>query len=121
MTIPDQRQSPPAPPVPVTVVQPEKDSRLEQLLAQYDPAKAAAKAADDRLKAVTDGIKAELCARAPGEMKIDVHSEYLEKGALALRAQFQNRLNTTKLKSELPEIYDQFVTQTSFWKLEARR
>lgn len=120
MTIPDQRQAPPAPPVPVTVIQAEKDSRLEQLLAQYDDAKAAEKDARDRFKTIADGIKAELYRLTEGNEKVDVHSNYLNQ-PLALRAQYQTRLDTDKLKTVHPDLCQQFSKQTAFWKLEARR
>lgn len=121
MTIPDQVQAaPPAPPIPVTVVQAQKDSRLEQLLAQYDEAKVAEKAAKDRFKTLADGIKAELYQLTDGKEKVDVHSAYLNQ-PLALRAQYQTRLDTKKLQDDMPEVYEKFTKQTAFWKLEARR
>ena len=116
--IPTQQIQPPAPPTPQ--ITPVAGSRLEQLLAQHDEARAAAKAAEERLKAITDGIKAELVAAAPNHARIVATSQYLAK-PLVLRAEFQNRLDTTKLKADYPELAANYTKQVSFWKLEAQR
>jgi quinol monooxygenase YgiN len=55
----------------------EPGSRLEDLLATYAHLKPAADEAETRLKAVTDAIKAELSAAAPGALKVDVAHEAL--------------------------------------------
>jgi hypothetical protein len=50
----------------------EPGSRLEELLATYAVLKPQADELTAQLKAVTDGIKTEMSAAAPGAQKVDV-------------------------------------------------
>lgn len=95
---------------------PEKDSRLEQLLAQYDGAKREAEAADARLKDLTDAIKLELQTAAPEAARVDVRSEVLER-PLRLMAVESWHVNATKLKNEAPEIYVRYADKRTVWQL----
>ncbi len=97
-----------------------RGDRLEQLLAQYDLAKAEAAKAAESLKAITDGIKAELAAVAPGETDIRVDSPDLAK-PLRLQAVTSWRVDATKLKAEDPETYVRYAKQSTAWRLEAVR
>lgn len=94
------------------------ESRLEALLAQYDLAKAEAEKAAESLKAITDGIKAELAAAAPeGETDIRVDSPDLAQ-PLRLSAVTSWRVDATKLKAEAPETYVRYAKQSTAWRLE---
>lgn len=98
---------------------PEPNSRLEQLLAQYDVAKAESAKAGEALKAITDGIKAELAAIAPeGETDVRVDSPDLA-APLRLTARTSWRVDAKKLKAEAPETYVRFAVQSTAWELRA--
>lgn len=100
------------------VVQPEADSRLEALVAQYDQAYAASKAATDALKTITDGIKAELAKAAPDQTSIDLTSPLLAK-PLRMSAVTSWRIDAKKLKAEQPALYVTYAVQSTAWKLAA--
>ena len=96
-------------------------TRLEALLAQYDLAKAEADKATETLKAITDGIKAELAAAAPdGETDIRVNSPDLTR-PLRLQAITSWRVDAAKLKAEAPETYVRYAKQSTSWRLERVR
>lgn len=104
-------------PTPVPVVRPEPDSRLEQLCAQYDLAKAEADKATEALKAITDGIKFELSqAMDQGQTKVDLESPDLAR-PFRFEAVESWRVDATKLKREQPVIYVQFAKKTTSWRL----
>lgn len=94
------------------------DTRLAQLAAQYDLAKAEAAKAAEALKAITDGIKAELANAAPGETDVRLESPELEK-PLRLSAVTSWRVDATKLKAEAPETYVRYAKQSTAWRLDA--
>jgi hypothetical protein len=103
---------------PVTVT-PEPDSRLEQLAAQYDLAKAEADKASATLKAITDAIKLELTGAAPeGARSIDLASDHL---TVPLRLNYVEswRVDAKKLKVEQPETYVRYATRSGSWRLAA--
>lgn len=108
--------APEAEPEPVTVAVDEDDSRLGQLLAQYDLAKAEAKKAEEALKAITDGIKAELIAVAPDAKTIDVASKHLAR-ALRLNAVTSTSVDSARLKVEQPLVFAQFSKSSTSWRL----
>lgn len=97
---------------------PSEGSRLEQLAAQYDMARAEADKAAAALKAITDGIKAELAQAAPGETDIRLDSDLLA-APLRMLHKTSWRVDTKKLKSEAPEIYVRYATQSGSWELRA--
>ena len=106
---------------PTRVIQPVPDSRLEQLLAQYDLAKAEADKAAETLKAIADGVKAELAAQlaaqlAEGETAIEVASDLLAR-PLRLSHVESWRVDAKKLKTEDPLTYVRYATKSSSWKL----
>lgn len=110
----------PAVPAPVPTVQPPADSRLDQLTAEYVALKPLADEYAARLKAITDGIKAELSTAAPGATKVVLHSSYLEK-PLQLSARAEWRLDSKRLKRDKPEIWVDFAYQQTSWRLEQVR
>lgn len=98
-------------------ITPEPDTRLDQLLAQYDLAKAEEKKAAEAVKAITDGIKAELAKAAPeGETDIRVDSPALAQ-PLQLRATESWRLDSTRMKKEDPYLYASYAKPSLSWTL----
>ena len=98
------------------VVVPEPETRLAQLLAQYDLAKAESDKAAETLKAITDAVKAELVQQAPGANDIRVESEHLAR-PLRLLAVTSWRVDARKLKEEAPEVYVRYAKQSTAWTL----
>ncbi|HEY2086401.1 MAG TPA: hypothetical protein VGH54_10315 [Mycobacterium sp.] len=99
-----------------TAITPAPDSRLEQLVSQYEMAQAEAKKAADDLKAITDAIKLEMTNAAPGETEIDLVSDQLAR-PLRLSNVTGWRVDAKKLKAEAPEVYVRYAVQTSSWRL----
>lgn len=100
---------------PATVL-PQPESRLDQLAARHDAARAAAAAAAEQLKAITDAIKAELTTAAPGQPEILLSSPHLAR-PLQLLAVTAYRLDARRLKAELPETYVRYEKQSTSWRL----
>jgi hypothetical protein len=104
--------------IPQAAVEP--GSRLEALLAAYAELKPEADEAATRLKSVTDGIKAELAAAAPGALQVDVAHPAL---AQPLRLSYVESwaLDTKRLKAEDPETYVRYARKGSRWELRGLR
>lgn len=105
-----------AEPEPVQVTVPQ-ESRLAALHAEYADAKAAADAANERLKGITDAIKLELTTAAPEHTKID-----LPAGAgPALRLTYSERwtLDTRRMKEQDPLTYVRYAKKGGAWTLRA--
>lgn len=100
------------------LVTPDQDSRLAQLTAQYDLAKAEAKKAEETLKAITDAIKLELTQAAPGASDIRLESDQLAQ-PLRLLAIESWRVDSARLKSEAPETYVRYAKKSVAWQLRA--
>ena len=100
------------------IVIPETDTRLAQLLAQYDLAKAEADKAAETLRAITDAVKVELVNAAPGAHDIRVESPDLAR-PLRLFAVESWRVDAKKLKAEAPETYVRFAKKSTAWQLRA--
>lgn len=99
------------------VIRPVPDSRLDQLLAQYDLAKAEADKAAETLKPITDGIKSELAAQlADGETVLEVTSDHLAR-PMRLSNVESWRVDAKKLKAEDPLTYVRYAVQGHSWKL----
>lgn len=99
-------------------VEPAAETRLAQLHAAYADAKAAADAAAERLKTITDGIKAELAALAPeGTTRVDLGGAFgpTLRLAYAERVTFDSR----KLKIDDPELYVRYAKFGGAWSLRA--
>lgn len=91
-------------------------SRLDDLLAAYAELKPRADEALERLKTVTDGIKAELHAGAPDAQQVDVAHPALPQ---ALRLSYVERwtLDAKRLKADDPETYVRYARKGGSWQL----
>lgn len=92
-------------------------TRLEQLLASYEGAKAAAEEARSRYEALTDAIKAELAASAP-----EGTTEMILAGSPALprlRMSWKRpwRFDSKRFKAEHPKLYVRYETRGGHWEL----
>jgi hypothetical protein len=96
----------------------EPGSRLEQLAEAYAIAKPAADAAKGRLEEITAALKLALSEAAPGAHKVDFTATALD-APLRLAAKTSWRLDTTRLKAEVPHIYVQYAKQATYWELRA--
>lgn len=92
--------------------------RLEQLAEEYATAKPAADEAKARLDMITDAIKAELTTAAPGANKVDFNAPGLA-APLRMQARTTWRLDSPRLKADMPELYVRYAKQTSYWDLRA--
>ena len=108
---------PSPPPVPVSA---EPGSRLEQLLASYEGAKAAAQEAKDRFEAITEALKAEIAAAAP-----QGSTEIMAGGApslprLKLSWKRPYRFDVKRFRAERPLLYVRYeVRSDGHWELRA--
>lgn len=93
----------------------EPDTRLSQLHAAYEDAKAHADDAAKRLKAITDAIKVELNTAAPDETRVELRGE----AGPALRLAYSERwtLDSRKMKAEDPETYVRYARKSGAWSL----
>lgn len=117
---PTPQQPAPEQPVPgVLAVQPLAESRLASLHAQYADAKAEADAAAERLKTITDGIKAELRAQqeaySPDTDRIELRSPY--GPVLRLTKSERVTFDSKKLKADNPHLYVQYARFGEAWSL----
>lgn len=101
-----------------SVVVPEPGSRLEALAEAYAIAKPAVDAAKASLEEITDALKLELTNAAPGATRVDLNAPVLD-APLRLAARTAWRLDTTRLKAELPETYVRYAKQSTYWELRA--
>lgn len=108
-----------APATETVQVRPETGSRLEQLHAEYESAKAAADEAAARLKSITDAIKAELTEAAPGAGRLQLLSPH--GPALGLTYTESWRIDTPRLKRENPELYVAYAVKSGSWRLAQLR
>lgn len=101
------------------IIRPEPGSRLHELIAEYDNAKAAAAQAEERFTLIKDGIKAELSAVAPAtETTILVTSDQLTR-SLRLSASESWRLDARALKKDDPSLYVRYAKKSVTWVLRA--
>jgi predicted phage-related endonuclease len=101
----------------VTVIKPAPGSRLEQLCAQHDLAKAEARKAEEALAAITDGIKNELAALLPdGATEVDLDTDLLAR-PLRLKAVESWRVDSKRLRAANPEIYVRYAVKSTSWRL----
>lgn len=92
-------------------VTPEPDSKLEQLAAEHDDAKAALEKATERYKLVKDALKSELVRAAPGKTEIRLNSDYLARPLKLVAKKGAMRLDSDRLKAERPDIHEQYLKQ----------
>lgn len=93
-------------------------TRLVDLLAAYAELKPRADEATARLKAVTDAIKAELTAAAPGATRMRVGCADLPQD-LQLTYVQRWRVDAKRLKEENPALYVAYAVQDNRWELRA--
>jgi hypothetical protein len=114
----DQPEGPTIEPKPAQVT-PQAGTRLEQLHALYEEAKARKDEAETALKAITDGIKAELAQQAPGAERVVVTGT--AGPPLQMTYVESWRVDSRKLKAQDPETYVRYATKSGTWKLEKVR
>lgn len=102
---------------PAAVLHVEPGTRLEQLRAEYDEAKAAEAAAKERADMLTAAIKAEGASVHPGATVIDI----VTPGKPALRMSWRApwRIDEKRLKAEDPVTYVKYAKQGGYWELRA--
>lgn len=105
-------------PSPTPVVTPEPESRLDQLTARYETAKALAKQASDEFEDLKTSLKAELASRHPEQKRVVLSSPHLLT-PLELKAVPSWRFDSKRCKAERPDIYAAFAKQSTSWRLEA--
>lgn len=108
------------PPAPPAQVQPQPESRLDQLAAEYATIKPLADEYAKRLREITDAIKYELSQAAPGADKVLLTSTHLPK-PLQMSHRVEWRLNTKQLKQEDPATWVRYAYQLESWRLEQAR
>ena len=99
-------------------VRPEPESRLDQLSARYDQAKAQEKAAKAAADEVTTAIKAELARLHPGATEILLTSPHLA-APLQLQAVPRWTFDSKGCKATHPQIYAAFARRSTSWTLRA--
>jgi hypothetical protein len=95
-------------------------SRLEQLLAQYDGAKAESQDAAARFKAITTAIKAEAAEMSPGAEIIAIGGA---PGLPRLRLSWRTlwHLDTDQFKEDHPYLYVKYGKQSGHWDLREQQ
>lgn len=105
----------PEPEAPPAVVAAGPGTRLEQLHAAYAEAKAASKAAEERLKAITDGIKSELTKAEPEARRLELRSPV--GPPLRLTWSTTWRFDSKRFKADEPLTYVRYAKQSGSWTL----
>ena len=120
--------STPGPPVPRPLVVPAPGSRLEQLLDMQAAAEAAVKDAEDNLKMIKDGIKAEAAQAAqflipegtPLPPVIDIAGD-AARPPLVQRWKVPRKLNRAKLDADYPGLAETYMEYgNGYWELRAK-
>jgi predicted phage-related endonuclease len=107
-------------PEPVLAVVPaDQGSRLEQLIAERAQLAPAVKAGKERLDEVNAAIKGELTRARPDADEIIAAAPGWP--ALRLYPKTSTRLDTTRLKTDRPDVYEAFAKQSTTWTLEVKR
>lgn len=110
--------SAPPPPPQQTVVNPEPESRLDQLAARYATLKPQLTELKEQLEVVTEAIKAELTRAHPTSTDLLLTSPWLTS-PLQLQQVTSWRLASTKLKAEQPALWVQYAAPSTSWTLRA--
>lgn len=92
-------------------------SRLEQLQASYEAAKAAAEEANHRFEAVAKAIKAELAQAAPGSADQVVLSGAPGLPRLKMTWMRPYRFDSKQFRADHPELYVRYETRGGHWEL----
>jgi hypothetical protein len=101
-------------------IQPQAGSRLDDLCALYAELKPRADELTARLKVVTDAIKAELTAAAPGAQRIGLSHEALP-APLRLAYIESWSLDSKRLKADDPALYVRYARKTGKWELRGQK
>lgn len=99
-------------------VVPEAGSRLKQLVATYARLKPELEELTERFEAAKASIKAELAEARPGETSVTLIDPLLDR-PLRMTHKTSWRIDSKKLKKELPETYVRYAYQSSTWELRA--
>ena len=94
-------------------------NRLEILRAEYAEAKAAADAADERLKAAKDKIKTALSEATNGAYRVSLDVPGYRPLNLTYVESW--RLDTKALQAQHPAVYVEFAKRSGSWRLEESR
>lgn len=113
----EQQQPAAVVPFPVVPVTAAPGSRLEELLASYESAKAAAQEAADRFEAITDAIKNEMTAAAPNGTTVITLSGAPGLPQLKMTWKRPWRFDSKRFKAEHPRMYVQYEKQGGNWEL----
>lgn len=108
LAAPEQPQTP--------VVNPEPNSRLDQLAAEYALLKPQLEELTELVKGLTDGIKRELSTAHPTATDILLTSPHL-RAPLQLQAVTSWRLDSKTLKTDQPETWVRYAKQSTAWRL----
>lgn len=102
----------------VARVKAEPDSRLEQLLAQYELLKPAADEAEARLKSVVDAIKAIAVQEGNDGRTTHISVDAPRLGIALDLSWIQSwRLDAKRMKAEEPVTYVRFAVMNGSWTL----
>jgi hypothetical protein len=108
----------PAPrPAPFRLV-PQPGSRLYELQALLEAARAAAAEAEARAKAVADGIKAEAVAQAPPGTESVIIAGRPGVREWCCHYVRSWRLNSKRVKAEQPVLYAAYAVESGTWKVD---
>jgi hypothetical protein len=113
MQAPESSSAPPRPSAPV--VRPEEGSRLDALAAEYATLQPQVEALSERLKTVTDSLKAELSAS--GNRAVLLSSPHLPC-LLKCSLREEWRIDSKRLKSEHPATWVAFAKRVRSWRLD---
>lgn len=91
--------------------------RLDQLIAVYARLKPQVDELTNQLKLVTTAIKATLQEAAVGKTQVDVVSPVMTDGVLRMVWKSQRRLDSKRLKAEMPWVYEQYAVASGHWEL----
>ena len=95
---------------------PEQGSRLEQLIRTRAAIKPQLDELNEQFEAIKAGIKYEMASLRPGESPVTLVSPLLPK-PLTLTAKTSRRINTKRLKQELPDVYEDYAEPQTQWEL----
>lgn len=115
-TPPPHPEQQPPPLLPPLIFQPNLDSRLDQLLSQYETRKAKVDRDVKELNEITKAIKAELNRQLPGR-EVTVTSPSLTGGPLRFYPQFRTKIDRKWLETNYPTVARQAMTRETVWYL----
>lgn len=93
-------------------------TRIEELLASYEPAKAAKEESAARFEAITDALKAEMAAAAPrGSTDITLSSQSPGLPRLRLHWSRPRRFNSKRFMHDHPALYVRYEERGGQWGL----